>query len=186
MFVSGDGSVLASWNIRKNGTSTQFAANDSVNKLTVNNGDTAELYAQWHTPAAVITFDSQGGTAVENRDFEIGDRYGTLGTPSKAPDAESPAGYTFVGWFTEPNGKGYEIVNKDDKDLDNTKEQNKVTETRTLYAYWMPSCGVTFDPNGGTIDGESASAKVVMYHQKVGKLPVPENGSAAFGGWYTA
>ena len=50
----------------------------------------------------------------------------------------------------------------------------------------MPSCGVTFDPNGGTIDGESASAKVVMYHQKVGKLPVPENGSAAFSGWYTA
>ena len=184
MFENEDGSVLASWNIRKNGTSTQFAANDAVNKLAINQGDTADLYAQWHTPSAVITFDSQGGSAVEKRDYEIGDRYGTLSTPVKDRDAESPAGYTFVGWFTQPDGKGYEIVDKADEELDNTIEQNKVTETRTLYAYWMSSCAVTFGANGGTIDGESESGKVVMYNQKVGKLPVPEKGSAAFDGWY--
>lgn len=49
----------------------------------------------------------------------------------------------------------------------------------------MPSCTVVFDANGGTIDGESTVGKVVMYNQKIGKLPVPENGSAVFDGWYT-
>ena len=187
MFSNNDGSVLASWNIRKNGTSTQFAANDSVNKLAVTQGDTATLYAQWHIPSAVITFDPRGGSAVASRDFEIGDRYGTLGTPTKAPDEASHAGYTFVGWFTKPDGQGLEIVDKadDDPTFDNTKQQNKVTESRTLYAYWMPNCAVIFDANGGSINNADTEGKVCMYNQEVGKLPVPENGSASFDGWFT-
>ena len=42
-----------------------------------------------------ITFDCNGGSAVENKDVVFGETYGTLGTPTKA-------GYTFVGWYTRP------------------------------------------------------------------------------------
>lgn len=186
MFKNEDGSVLASWNIRKNGTgSVKFAGNDSVNKLAVTQDDTATLYAQWHVPAAVVTFDSQGGSKVAPRDYEVNDPFGTLSSPTKPADTASPAGYTFVGWFTEPGGQGKEIVDKDDKDLVREKELNKVTESCTLYAYWMPNCAVHFDPNGGTINGESSIVNVCMYNQSVGMLPTPEKGSAAFDGWFT-
>ena len=187
MFSIDDGSVLASWNIRPNGTDRDYAATDSVNKLTPKNGDTATLYAQWYTPEAVITFESMGGTSVADKDYNIGDKYGVLPSPSRSGDSTSPAGYTFMGWFTEPGENGLEIVNLDDDDenYNSESQQNRVTKSKTLYAHWEPNCAVTFDPNGGTIEEEDGSTKVVMYGQTLGKLPVPENGTSAFIGWFT-
>ena len=87
-FFKDDDSVLASWNTRKNGKGTSYYANDSINKLTEADGATAILYAQWHEPDVIIKFDSDGGSTVENKEYQVGDLYGNLTAPYKT-------GYTF-------------------------------------------------------------------------------------------
>ena len=53
--------------------------------------------------------------------------YGNLPTPSKE-------GYKFVGWYTEPNGKGTLIT---------AGSKNLNTKNHTLYAYWAPQAEYT-------------------------------------------
>ena len=63
--------VLSGWNTRPNGTGDAYAGNDSVNKLTATNNGEAKLYAQWHKPDVIITFDAQGGEAVANKNYTL-------------------------------------------------------------------------------------------------------------------
>ena len=168
MFYKSDDFVLASWNTRKNGKGTEYIANDSVNKLAEAEGATAILYAQWHEPDAIIRFDSDGGSELNEREYAVGAEYGNIPESYKT-------GYTFTGWYTEPGGAGTKI-----------ESDSVVTGSRTLYAYWVKNPVVTFNANGGKIDGENTESKVYTYGAKIGRFPVPTKGSATLKGWYTA
>ena len=65
------------------------------------------------------------------------------------------------------------------KDGESFTAATQVDENMTVYAVW--ECGVTFDPDGGTVD---PTHKVVEY-KKTCTLPVPEKYSFKFLGWYT-
>lgn len=78
--------------------------------------DTA-LYAKWAINSYQVTFDSMGGSSLDNQQVTYN---GTAATPS----APTKAGYTFDGWFT-------------DKDCTVAYDFNApVTDNITLYAKW--------------------------------------------------
>lgn len=170
MFYLNENNVFASWNTRVNGKGTSYYVNDSVNKLAEADGATATLYAQWHESEAVIKFDSHEGTAVSNREYNVGDTYGDLSESYRA-------GYTFLGWYTAPNELGEETL---------ITPESEVIGSQTLHAKWKKNPVITFDANGGKINQKDTTEKVCSYGYKIGTLPVPDNGSAVLKGWYTA
>jgi uncharacterized repeat protein (TIGR02543 family) len=128
----------------------------------------------WFDIARIITtvnFDYNGGTGSPASDtVTVGLPYGTLPVP-----ATSPAGYTFVGWFTALMG-GTQV-------LDTTTVTNEAVHT--LYALYTPStAAVGFDFAGGT--GSSAPI-TLTFGQPFGTLPSPGTRAGfTFDGWFTA
>ncbi|MBH9978281.1 InlB B-repeat-containing protein [Bifidobacterium sp. W8108] len=77
-----------------------------------------ELTARW-TPLYILTFDSQGGSAVSSQTVRA-DR-----TPNE-PTAPTRAGYTFQGWSTEAqNGTPVDFT-------------QHIGQDTTIYAQWAP------------------------------------------------
>ena len=77
-----------------------------------------ELTARW-TPLYILTFDSQGGSAVSSQTVRA-DR-----TPNE-PTAPTRAGYTFQGWSTEAqNGTPVDFT-------------QQIGQDTTIYAQWAP------------------------------------------------
>ncbi len=71
----------------------------------------------------LITFDSQGGTAVESVKYLYGDLI-------EAPEEPYREGYTFTGWYKFADGE-------EEWDM----ETDEVTEPMTLYAGWEENGG---------------------------------------------
>lgn len=168
-FVNDGGKVLVGWNTRADGTGTSFAPDDSVSMLTSQNGGEATLYAIWHTPQAIVSFDSQGGSAVEDKHYDsLPQNYGLLSDSHRTD-------YTFLGWYTEAEG-GTLI-----------EDDTPVTDSCTLYAHWKKNPIVVFDAGDGYFDDDptqKTTNKVCKYESHIGVMPTPENGSASFLGWY--
>ena len=137
-------------------------------------GKTFHLFAQWRQPDAIVRFDAQGGSAVTQKEYGIGDKFGDLSESHRS-------GYTFMGWFTEPDGKG-----KPDDETDSETERNEVIESCTLYAYWKLMPEITLKPNGGSIFGETKDHYIVCdYGKTLGEVPTPSKQYSAFYGWYS-
>ncbi|MBQ3265695.1 MAG: InlB B-repeat-containing protein [Ruminococcus sp.] len=173
-----EGYVLSGWNTRPNGTGDAYSANEAVNKLTATNGGEAKLYAQWHKPDVIITFDSQGGSAVANKNYTLktgeATTYGDLAESVKT-------GYTFVGWYTKADNTGTKI-----------ESDTEVGSSCTLYAHWVENPTITFDANGGGsayFDDDPTKTTLIKhykYGQNLGVLPTPFFGASELDGWYTA
>lgn len=116
---------------------------------------------------AVITFEANGGSAVEPMTLLPGGVFGTL-------PATARTGYTFGGWFTD-NGTF----------LNQVTANTVIRADMTLYAKWTPlSVTVTFNTNGGL--NLTESTKTAAYGQAYGALPTPERSGYGFRGWWTA
>ena len=168
-FVHDNGMILVGWNRKADGTGETFAPDDSVSKLTPANGGEVTLYAMWHSPQAIVSFDSQGGSAVADKHYDnLPEDFGLLSDSQMT-------NYTFLGWYTE--AEGGEKVEEDDP----------VTDSCTLYAHWKKNPSVTFDAGEGYFDGDSSTkteTKFYKYNSYIGVTPTPENGSASFLGWF--
>ncbi len=130
-----------------------------------------------------ITFDANGGAYSAGTQTPVTRK--TLGgkltafpnAPSVAPSAHPD--YTFKGW-------AYSKTATADNAL---KLPVTFTGDKTLYAIWggeVASDGaylITFDPNGGTIAGESTMTTVDG--KLTSTLPEAQNGDREFLGWYT-
>ena len=116
-----------------------------------------------------VTFDGNGGTVnPSTKVVTKGRTYGEMPTATRT-------GYTFSGWYTAKS--------------DGTKIDNNTVVTlkadQTLYAQWTANTyTVTFDGNGGTING--SSSKKVSYDGTYGTLPTATKTGYTFSGWYTA
>ena len=97
----------------------------SGNKLTMGSQNTI-ITANWKGNTYIMTFDSNGGTNVENKTITYGSAYGTLPTPTRA-------GYEFLGWYTL-NYKDYPLNYYADNyaDLKNAFGYN----ADLLYEHW--------------------------------------------------
>ena len=117
-----------------------------------------ELFFDGNAPDAEVTPKSMW--------YFRGSRYGVLPTAIRE-------GYSFVGWYTEPEG-GIKISETDTVNLESSQ---------TLYAHWeLGDYVVSFDANGGTVSAES---KLVTFTSLYGDLPIPTRDGYTFVGWYT-
>lgn len=108
------GYTFTGWNTQANGQGTSYS-----NQQQYPFSSDVTLYAQWQPLSYVISYDSQGGSAV------AGGSYAT-GSTVTLPPAPSRTGYTFTGWFTSPTG-GTAL---------GTSYAPPATGNITLYAQW--------------------------------------------------
>ena len=171
------GYVLSGWNTRPNGSGDQYAANESVARLTTVDGATVTLYAQWHRPDLILHFNAnyEGAPSMPDKNYTLvtGETtyYGDLAEATRN-------GYTFGGWYTAAEG-GTKV------------EANMEVNTQydTLYAHWFENPVITFNANGGYFEIKSGTSASVIrqykYNQNFGVIPTPVNDSAVLKGWYT-
>jgi len=122
------------------------------------------------TPSYKVTFDSQGGTVSPNTMTVVnGGFYGLLPTPSRT-------GYTFEGWYANPNCSGERIETGDGLVL---------FSNHTLYAKWQPrGAVVSFDSCAEVPINDTLA---VSYGQPYGDIPIPPYCEGLyFQGWFTA
>ena len=127
------------------------------------------LYAQYKVKSFKVSFDSDGGTAVDAKTVTYGSTYGDLKTPAKT-------NHTFQGWYTAKSG-GSKVV---------STTTVSTAADHTLYARWTPNTiTVKFDNNGGYGDVPSQTYKVGSAYSSLPAGPTPPAGYS-FAGWYTA
>ena len=124
--------------------------------------DTA-LYAKWEINSYQVTFDSMGGSSLDNQQVTYN---GTAATPS----APTKAGYTFDGWFTDKDyTKSYDFA-------------TPVTDDITLYAKWtINSYNATFNSMGGSL----VASQNVDHNTATVKPADPTKTGYTFDGWFT-
>lgn len=124
------------------------------------------VVAQWKANTYTVTFNANGGTVEpETQTVTYGSTYGELPTPTRK-------GYTFVGWFTNPNG-GTQV-----------KEDAEVTtaDDRTLHAHWtqnIHTVTIKADKDGDVIETQQIPEGGMA--KKPAKEPVREG--YTFVGW---
>ena len=120
------------------------------------------LYAKWTINTYTVSFDSVGGSSVDEKTVD----YNTLVTK---PENPTKSGYTFGGWY-------------EDEACTNVYDFTiPVTKDMTLYAKWtINTYKVSFDSVGGS----SVDEKTVDYNTPVTKPEDPTKSGYTFGGWY--
>ncbi len=135
----------------------------------------ADVWGNWgsiksfiYLHSQTLYFDSQGGSTPEAyKEVSEGSSYGILTTPSRN-------GYSFEGWWSEPDGAGIQI----------TSETTVATNSgHVVYAKWIPQYTVTFDSQGGF--DPSPTSKVVTSGQTYGALATVTRNDYVFDGWWT-
>ncbi|MCL2432994.1 MAG: InlB B-repeat-containing protein, partial [Clostridia bacterium] len=114
-----DGSEFDEWNTRLDGSGPRFRANAVITEDT-------HVYARYATPPgyATVTFLQNDGTGAvipdPKQDFVIPKNTALPYLPAPLPNP----GYTFLGWFTEPEG-GTQWI-----------QQGLIPHDMLLYAHW--------------------------------------------------
>ncbi|MGN8896422.1 InlB B-repeat-containing protein [Flavonifractor sp. HCP28S3_F3] len=126
--------------------------------------DGLTLYAKWTANSVTLTFDTgAGGPAVEPIT-------GSYGSPVTLPAPEK-TGYTFGGWYREPDctGEAVELT-------------AMPAESATLYAKWtVNQYTITFV----TGEGSAVEPIVADYGSAVSAPDEPTRAGYTFAGWYT-
>ncbi|MBR3671594.1 MAG: leucine-rich repeat protein [Spirochaetia bacterium] len=160
------GFYFGGWNTKSDGTGTSFNINTPVT------GDIT-VYAIWlNNPTYTVTFDSQGATTAANPSSKQVVSPAT--TVDSLPTPPLRTGYTFGGWYNQPEGSGGEFL-----------ASTIVTKNTTVYAKWDSyNYTVTFDSQGATTAANPSSKQVVSPATTVDSLPTPPLRTGyTFGGW---
>ena len=89
------GYSFSGWNSQPSGQGTLYQENQTVQDLTLADGETVRLYAQWTPKTYTVSFDPAGGSCDEEHRVIVYDQpYGHLPEPQKTD-------YQFLGWLIE-------------------------------------------------------------------------------------
>ena len=171
-FTAPEGYAFKEWNTSGNGAGTTYQAGATIT-LTAD----LTLYAIWQPLNYTITLDLQEGT---NGTTSI---TATYDAPMPAITIPSREGYSFLGFFTEPNGAGTQYY-----DANGTSANNwTIPANTTLYAAWIEAedissdeCGLHFwffnaadaTTNGLTNDATVFSNMVAAASSKSGSIVI--------------
>ena len=126
-------------------------------------------FAKWSNyEVALDRQNGSGGTA------NVTAIHGELMPGIKVP---ARSGYVFLGYYTEPNGKGIQYYTADGS---SARNWDRVVDT-TLYAHWTDRQTVTFEPNGGTCKKTSMTAIVGETYTTLATASWENH---VFQGWY--
>jgi uncharacterized repeat protein (TIGR02543 family) len=158
------GYAFGGWYTERDGGGTAFTASTTVS------GDRT-VYAKWNTYSYTVSFDDGAGNMVTR----------TVSSPAAVIDPLPAAppdktGYSFGGWYTEPDGGGTEFT-----------ISTTVSGNITVYARWIGrTYTVSFDNDGGDTEADPATSAVTRPATTTGELPAPPAKTGyIFGGWYT-
>ncbi len=133
------GYTFAGWNTAADGSGTDHA----VGSTFIMGAADVTLYAQWATNTYTVTFNSQGGSAVDSQTVEHGGKVTKPTNPTRTS-------YTFGGWYKESG-----CINSWDFATDT------VTTNVTLYAKWATNTyTVTFNKNDDAATGTMAAQTI--------------------------
>ena len=134
------------------------------------------LYAKWDTAPVeyIVTFDTNGGSAVDSQTIAYGSKASRPTDPTKA--ATESTKYSFAGWYKDA---GLQTAFDFDNDI--------ITGPTTIYAKWNQSdkVSVVFNSEGGT----PVETQFVFAGEKVTRPDDPTKATTAaasyeFAGWY--
>lgn len=139
----------------------------------------ADLYAIWSS-TVTITFDS-GLAQFQYDPINVlrGQAISASVGDTLPDDYELPVpvweGHTFAGWYTNETG-GSRVT------MDTIASQSM-----DLVARWdVDTYEVTYDANGGTVNGDSTDSVDIEQNARIGALPTPTRQDYSFLGWFTA
>ncbi|MDO3411533.1 InlB B-repeat-containing protein [Saccharibacillus sp. CPCC 101409] len=122
------------------------------------------LIAKWTINVYEVSFDSDGGSAVDAQKLD----YGSVVAKPAAPVRK---GYTFGGWY-ESGAQATEF----------DFASSKIERNLALRAKWTINVyDVVFDSDGGT----PVDKRMLDYGSVIAKPADPERTGHTFGGWYT-
>ena len=178
LFKSNGGSAVASQIVPHNSTATKPAAptktdhifagwysNSALTKtfnfstpITRN----TTLYAKWVATAHIVTFKSNGGSAVASQHVA----YNSTVTEPAEPTRK---GYTFAGWYSNATLKKPFSFS------------TPITHNTTLYAKWTINHTVIFKSNGGG----AVASQSVPHNSTATEPAAPTRTGYTFAGWYS-
>lgn len=142
---------------------------------------TFTTYAHWTARQYAVTFDLQGGSG--------GSSSVTATYDASLPSVNRPSrtGYTFAGYWTEPNGEGTQYY---DSNGTGTRTWN-IASTTTLYAKWSAKVYTFYvDPNGGVYSNSSEPVQKtpnLMYGStRWWNISPAQRTGYDFTGWYSS
>ncbi len=153
---------------------TQAIGGDAVSSETIMGAADVTIHAHWTANIYTVQFDKQsgsGGTASVNATYD-----------SAMPSAEAPTrtGYTFGGYYSEPNGGGTQYY---DADMSSTHNWDINTNPSTLYAKWtVKQYTVNLDKQVGT---GGTSSVTVNYDSAMPSATAPSRTGYTFKGYYS-
>lgn len=143
------------------------------------------LFAKWEENQATtmcdVTFNANGGNVKlflsnKGETYNVSIKSGTaIGSDFNSINAVW-SGHTFDGWYTAKTG-GEKFTG-----------DTVVSSSITLYAHWdgqdsVKTYTVTYDANGGTVNGEKTYSTTVNGGDKLGTLPTPVQNGYSFVSW---
>ena len=150
------GYTFTGWNTQLDGGGTRYADGQEVINLTVNEGETVTLYAQWRANNYTIKFDGNSADGGSTSDQSM-----TYDTAADLMlNGYTKTGYTFTGWNTQLDGGGTRYA--DGQEVINLTVNEG--ETVTLYAQWRAN-NYTIKFDGNTADGGSTQDQAMTYDQ---------------------
>jgi uncharacterized repeat protein (TIGR02543 family) len=158
------GYAFGGWYTEPEGGGTAFTASTTVSgNITV--------YARWNSYSYTVSFDDGDGNTVIRT---VSSPAATIDPLPAAPPDKT--GYSFGGWYTEPDGEGSEFT-----------ASTTVSGNITLYAKWIgKTYTVSFDTNGGDTQADPATKTVAGPAITIDTLPTPPaKTDYFFGGWNT-
>jgi len=167
------GFTFNGWNSAADGQGEKsYSDGELVKNLSLINGETIDLYAQWLANTYSILFEANGGTGSMNP-LEMTYDKSKLLTENRF----IKKGYQFINWNTAQNGQG--------TSYENQESVQKLTavngEQIPLYAQWkMIDYNVIFDSQGGS----TISDQGYTVEQGIDSFAVPHRNGYNFLGWY--
>lgn len=119
------GYEFVEWNTNSLGTGTSYSPGQAI---TVPYNSSKTLYAIWEIESYIVSFDSKGGSSIQDQIIKSGE----TALPPSNPELY---GYTFKGWFTD-----------DGTFIDEFDFTTPITSDITLYAKWEGILEYTTDP----------------------------------------
>lgn len=143
---------------------TSYTDRQEVTNLSVTDGDTVTLVAQWKANSYTVKFDSNGGSGT------MAPQKMTYGTPTRlTKNAFSNTGHTFSGWRCGDRQNGQ--IYRDSEEISNLVAENG--GSTTMYAQWDTNdVSVTF-VDGHT--GKVIEKKTVKYGSGVSAPSKPKH-----------
>ena len=112
----------------KNGAGKQYYTSTGTSAITWDLASNTTLYAYWRPNTYTVTFDNQSATTSGTSSISV-----TYDLEMPTIVIPSKIGFSFGGYFTEPNGAGIQYFESNGSSV----QKSDILTDITLYSYWI-------------------------------------------------